>query len=69
MTHDDVIFWHILPLVAVKGIQILYAISGDQKSLSDRGLSKAIFRAQKQCDPIYRLLPGSKNRRKTILAT
>lgn len=40
------------PLVAVKGVQILYAISGDQKSLSDRGLSKAIFRAQKQCDPI-----------------
>ena len=28
----------------------------DQKSLSDRGLSKAIFRAQKQCDPILCLI-------------
>lgn len=69
MTHDDVIFWHILPLVAVKGIQILYAIRGDQKSLSDRGLSKAIFRAQKQCDPIIDFYQAQKNRRKTILAT
>ena len=42
--------------MAVKGVQILYAIRGDQKSLSDRGLSKAIFRAQKQCDPILCLI-------------
>ena len=62
-----------LPLMAVKGVQILYAISGDQKSLSDRGLSKAIFRAQKQCDPILCLIidlyQAQKRMKDIILAT